>query len=410
MLNQPDADLQYLLWLTEVAALSPVKSIRLLEAFGSAKAVWQAELSRLERCVKLEARERQRLENRSLALPNQYLGRCDLHNVRILTIGQPEYPDRLRNIYDPPLVLYIRGRLPDFNALPAIAVVGQRKATPYGRLVAERLGFQLSCSGVVVVSGMAAGIDAAAHNGALKGPTPTVAVFGTAIDQCYPAYNAGLMRSILYSGAVVSEYPPGKKTWASDFPRRNRIISGLCLGVVVAEAPEKSGSLITAGLALDQGRDVFAVPGSVDSAASAGCNELIARGAKLVRSARDVLEDYIGLYPFRTVEEAGQPLTGPEQPEPVPAENAPAKKTPRPEPAPKAPPAPEPPPPTLETVWQQSRPQESDPVLAAMEGIVRLDELEKRTGLPPAALLARLTLLELKGQIRQLPGQAYERI
>lgn len=409
MLKQLDSDLQYLLWLTEVAALSPVKSVRLLEAFGSAKAVWQADVSRLERCVKLEEKEKQRLANRSLALPNQYLGRCDLHNVRILTIDQPEYPDRLRNIYDPPLVLYIRGKLPDFNALPAIAVVGQRKATPYGRLVAERLGFQLSCSGAVVVSGMAAGIDAAAHSGALKGPTPTVAVFGTAIDQCYPAYNAGLMRSILYNGAVISEYPPGKKTWASDFPRRNRIISGLCLGVVVAEAPEKSGSLITAGLALDQGRDVFAVPGSVDSTASAGCNELIARGAKLVRSAKDVLEDYTGMYTFRTVEESELPPSAEEQTAAAPAKAPPAQKPAAPR-VPASPPEAAPEPPTLETVWRQSRPAESDPVLAALDGIVRLDELEKRTGLPPAALLAKLTLLELKGQIRQLPGQAYERI
>lgn len=395
MLKKPDPDLQYLLWLTEVAALGPVKGVKLLEAFGSAKAVWQAGMAQLEKCVKLEETEKKRLQNRSLALPNQILGRCDLLNVQILTISQPEYPDRLRNIYDPPLVLYVRGKLPDFNALPAIAVVGQRKATPYGRIVAERLGFQLSCSGVVVVSGMAAGIDASAHSGALKGPTPTVAVFGTAIDQCYPSYHASLMRSILYGGAVISEYPPGKKTYASAFPYRNRIISGLCLGVVVAEAPEKSGSLITAGLALDQGRDVYAVPGSVDSPASAGCNELIARGAKLVRSARDVLEEYTGLYDFRTEEQPDLP-----QPEPAPAPKAEKPKAaPRPTPAP-----------TLDTVWQQEKPQQSDPVLAALDGIVHLDDISQKTGLDTAALLAKLTLLELKGKVRQLPGQYYEKV
>lgn len=401
MLKKPDPDLQYLLWLTEVAALSPVKGVKLLETFGSAKAVWQASLQQLEKCVKLEENEKKRLQNRSLAQPNQILGRCDLLNVQILTITQPEYPDRLRNIYDPPLVLYVRGKLPDFNALPAIAVVGQRKATPYGRIVTERLGFQLSCSGVVVVSGMAAGIDASAHTGALKGPTPTVAVFGTAIDQCYPSYHAALMRNILYSGAVISEYPPGKKTYSSAFPYRNRIISGLCLGVVVAEAPEKSGSLITAGLALDQGRDVYAVPGSVDSPASAGCNELIARGAKLVRSARDILEDYAGLYDFRTEDQPDLPQPDLPQPEPEPRPVKPSRLRET-----EAAPAPAP---TLDAVWQQNEQPEADPVLAALEGIVHLDAIAQTTGLDPAALLARLTLLELKGKVRQLPGQFYEK-
>lgn len=399
MLKKPDPDLQYLLWLTEVAALSPVKGVKLLEAFGSAKAIWQARTEQLEKCVRLEDSEKHRLQNRSLALPNQILGRCDLLNIQILTITQPEYPDRLRNIYDPPLVLYIRGKLPDFNTLPSIAVVGQRKATPYGRIVAERLGFQLSCSGAVVVSGMAAGIDASAHSGALKGPTPTVAVFGTAIDQCYPSYHAALMRNILYSGAVISEYPPGKKTYASAFPYRNRIISGLCLGVVVAEAPEKSGSLITAGLALDQGRDVYAVPGSVDSPASAGCNELIARGAKLVRNARDVLEEYAGQYDFRTEEQPDLP-----EPEPQPQK----AQRPRAE-APKTQPG-SAPVPTLDTVWKQEKQPESDPVLAAIDGIVHLDVISQKTGLDTAALLARLTLLELKGKVRQLPGQSYEKV
>lgn len=387
-----DSDLQYLLWMTEVAGIAPQKGVRLLEVFGSAKAVWEASDKQISGCVKLEETEQKRLKNRSLATPNLILGRCRFQNIRILPIWDEDYPDRLRNIYDPPLVLYIRGRWPDFNRLPAVAVVGQRRATPYGIIVTERIAFQLSRAGVIVVSGMAAGIDSAAHNGAVKGDTPTVAVFGTAIDQCYPAKNAGLLRAILHSGAAVSEYPPGKKTWASDFPRRNRIISGLSLGVLVGEAPAKSGSLITAGLALDQGRDVFAVPGSVDAHSSDGCNELIARGAKLVRSARDILEDYVGLYDFRTEEQ-------PDLPQPEPAKPTKTRKV-------EAAPAPVP---TLDTVWQQEKSQESDPVLAALEGIVHLDAIAQKTGLDTAALLAKLTLLELKGKVRQLPGQFYEK-
>ncbi len=401
MLKKPDPDLQYLLWLAEVVSINPAKAVKLLEVFGTAKAVWEAGLPRLEKAVKLEESEKKRLQNRSLAQPNQILGKCDLQNIQILPITAPEYPDRLRNIYDPPLVLYIRGKLPDFNALPAIAVVGQRRATPYGRLVAEKLAFQLSCSGVVVVSGMAAGIDACAHSGALKGPTPTVAVFGTAIDQCYPSYHAGLMRSILYSGAVISEYPPGKKTYSTAFPRRNRIISGLSLGVVVAEAPAKSGSLITAGLALDQGRDVFAVPGTVDSPASAGCNDLIVKGAKLVRSARDVLEEYTGMFRFRT-EELADLFDLPEE---VHEQKPGPAAAPAPDPIPEPPPAPD-----LTAVFGTEKPGQDDPVLAAIRGVVHLDAIARTTGLSTPALLAKLTLLELKGKVRQLPGQCYELI
>ena len=388
-----DSDLQYLLWMTEVAGIAPQKGVRLLEVFGSAKAVWEASDKQISGCVKLEESEQKRLKNRSLATPNLILGRCRFQNIRILPIWDEDYPDRLRNIYDPPLVLYIRGKWPDFNHLPAVAVVGQRRATLYGIIVTERIAFQLSRAGVIVVSGMAAGIDSAAHNGAVKGDTPTVAVFGTAIDQCYPAKNAGLLRAILHSGAAVSEYPPGKKTYATSFPRRNRIISGLSLGVLVGEAPAKSGSLITAGLALDQGRDVFAVPGSVDAHSSDGCNELIARGAKLVRDANDVLEEYVGLYTFNkcTLEEPPVGEVTLPKPKPKPAEPKPAAVGP-----------------TLADVYQPK--PAADPVLDALEGILSLEELCTRCGMDTSQMLSKLTLLELQGKVRQLPGQCYEKI
>lgn len=388
-----DSDLQYLLWMTEVAGIAPQKGVQLLEVFGSAKAVWEASDKQISGCVKLEETEQKRLKNRSLATPNLILGRCRFQNIRILPIWDEDYPDRLRNIYDPPLVLYIRGRWPDFNRLPAVAVVGQRRATPYGIIVTERIAFQLSRAGVIVVSGMAAGIDSAAHNGAVKGDTPTVAVFGTAIDQCYPAKNAGLLRAILHSGAAVSEYPPGKKTYATSFPRRNRIISGLSLGVLVGEAPAKSGSLITAGLALDQGRDVFAVPGSVDAHSSDGCNELIARGAKLVRDANDVLEEYVGLYTFNQCAPEEPPVGEVTLPKPKP-------KSAEPKPAAVHP--------TLADVYQ-SKPA-TDPVLDALEGILSLEELCARCGMDTSQMLSKLTLLELQGKVRQLPGQCYEKI
>ena len=392
-----DSDLQYLLWMTEVAGIAPQKGVWLLEVFGSAKAVWEASDKQISGCVKLEESEQKRLKNRSLATPNLILGRCRFQNIRILPIWDEDYPDRLRNIYDPPLVLYIRGKWPDFNRLPAVAVVGQRRATPYGIIVTERIAFQLSRAGVIVVSGMAAGIDSAAHNGAVKGDTPTVAVFGTAIDQCYPAKNAGLLRAILYSGAAVSEYPPGKKTYATSFPRRNRIISGLSLGVVVGEAPAKSGSLITAGLALDQGRDVFAVPGSVDAHSSDGCNELIARGAKLVRDANDILEEYVGLYTFHQCVPEEPPVGQVTVPQSTPK---PATSKPQEKPAAA--------PPTLADVYQPK--PAADPVLDALEGILSLEELCARCGMDTSQMLSKLILLELQGKVRQLPGQCYEKI
>jgi len=390
---KPDADLQYLLWMTEVAGFAPQKGVQLLEVFGSAKAVWQASDKQISACVKLDDGEKKRLKNRSLATPNLILGRCGFLNVRLLPIWDKDYPDRLRNIYDPPLVLYIRGRWPDFNRLPAVAVVGQRKATPYGIIITERIAFQLSRAGVIVVSGMAEGIDSAAHNGAVKGDTPTVAVFGTAIDQCYPAKNAGLLRAILHSGAAVSEYPPGKKTYANCFPRRNRIISGLSLGVLVGEAPARSGSLITAEHALNQGRDIFAVPGSIDARSSDGCNELIAQGAKLVRDANDILEEYVALYGIQACANEEPPLgavtlpkTQSELPKPKPAAVGPA----------------------LADVYS-SKPA-PDPVLDALEGILSLEELCARCGMDTSQLLSKLTLLELQGKVRQLPGQCYEKI
>lgn len=373
-------ELVYAVWLQETG-LNPRKAAKLALELGP-RAVWESSGAELQRHCRLNAGELKRLEDRELQPARTILDRCRALSVTVLSIRDEAYPKRLREIYDPPLVLYVRGKLPDLNALPAIAVVGQRKATAYGLLLAEKLGFQLSQSGVCVVSGMAAGIDSAAHRGALQGETPTVAVFGTAIDHCYPASNTGLLRDILYQGAAISEYPPGKAGHPSFFPRRNRIISGLSLGVVVAEAPMKSGSLITAELALEQGRDVFAVPGGVDVPSSEGCNDLIANGAKLVRSAGDILEEYAGHYAFR------------ETPEGLPE----VRRRPQsrasaglPQPAPKAAP-------------------EQDPVLAALEEPLQLDEISRRTGIPVNTLLSRLTLLELKGRIRQLPGQTYEKI
>lgn len=214
-------------------------------------------------------------------------GRC---GARILSLGDPGYPALLREIHDPPVILYARGR-----DLPAggrfISVVGSRSATRYGIRVAERIGRELGRSGIGVVSGLALGVDSAAHRGCLAGRGFTVAVLGTGIDVAYPRSNRPLFREIEKHGLILSEFPLGTAPEPWNFPVRNRIISGISRGVVVVEAARKSGSLITASQALEQGREVFAVPGSIDSAKSGGTHFLIKQGAKLVEGVKDILEE-----------------------------------------------------------------------------------------------------------------------
>jgi len=201
----------------------------------------------------------------------------------------PSYPTLLQEIFDPPDHLYVDGRIP---AGPMIAVVGSRRATPYGLRTAQRLARDLSRVGVVVVSGLARGIDAAAHRGALQGPTPTVAVLATGIDRIYPPEHAELARDIAATGAVLTEAEAGTPPLPSRFPVRNRIISGMSLGVVVVEAAERSGALITARMALEGNREVFCVPGSIDNPVAAGPHRLLKDGAKLVQTVEDVLEEF----------------------------------------------------------------------------------------------------------------------
>lgn len=230
-------------------------------------------------------------------------------NQSILTLDDARYPRALRDIPDPPLLLYVIGR----SALltrPALAIVGSRNATAQGAANARAFARALSAEGLTIVSGMALGIDAAAHEGGLEGRGATVAVIGTGADRIYPARNEGLARRIAAEGCIVSEYPLGTPATPANFPRRNRIISGLCRGVLVVEAAARSGSLITAHVANDQGRDVFAIPGSIHAPLSKGCHKLIKEGARLVESAADVLQELGMLAPDAPAPEQVARLTG----------------------------------------------------------------------------------------------------
>jgi DNA processing protein len=216
---------------------------------------------------------------------------------QVITLECDSYPELLRQIHNPPCALYVKGTLPDLSVVPSIAIVGTRKATATGITTARSFAFELARQGVVIVSGGALGIDTASHKGALQAGGETICILGCGIDFNYLMGNASLRAAIANSGAVISEYPPNTQPINSNFPIRNRIISGLSLGTLVVEAAGKSGSLITADYALEQGRDVFAVPGGIYSPVSQGVNNLIKDGAKPVSNAGEILEEYIGRFP-----------------------------------------------------------------------------------------------------------------
>ena len=283
-------------WLSTVSWLTPGAVSSLLETFGSPLEVYNASESALSAVPGLSAAALSALLSKDMAEAEAVIADCARLGVTIVTRQDAAYPERLAAISDPPAVLYVKGKLPPLDGCPAIAVVGTRNASAYGLSAAKRLAFDLASAGVIVVSGMALGCDAAAHSGAIEAGKPTVAVLGCGPDVCYPSENHALFNDIPRTGAIVSEYPPGTKPNAMHFPVRNRIISGLSNGVLVAEADADSGALITAGHALEQGREVYAVPGNIDSPLSAGTNALIKQGARLVTCSADILADLVPLF------------------------------------------------------------------------------------------------------------------
>lgn len=289
--------LKYWIWLSGLKGLSSKAKTLLLEHFGGVSEIFFADGAEYKTVEGLKPRDIEALGDKSLGRAMDILEKCEKENISILTIQDAAYPRRLTHIYDPPAVLYIKGRLPAMDEEAAIAVVGTRKATAYGLKMGTRIGYEVTKGGGLIVTGLAAGVDSAAARGALRAGGRCVGVLGTAIDVVYPKFNQPLFDDVAATGALVSEYPPSAPTLPGNFPVRNRIISGLSVGVTVIEAPLHSGSLITAGLAQEQGRDVFAVPGNADSENSQGSNDLIRDGAKAVTRGSDILCEYEGLFP-----------------------------------------------------------------------------------------------------------------
>ncbi len=373
-----DADeLAAWLRLEQTAGVGAETARRLLVAFGLPANIFSCSFSALHKVVP------ERIAYALLAAPSDAVQALiertqewlQQPGNRLFTLADSAYPQALLDISDPPLMLYVKGRA-ELLERPAMAVVGSRNATVQGVANADRFAEILSQRGLTVISGMALGIDAAAHQGALRGAAgnpeggSTVAVIGTGADIVYPARNRGLAHQIAEAGCIVSEYPLGMPGVAANFPRRNRIISGLARGVLVVEAAAQSGSLITARMAAEQGRDVFAIPGSIHSPLSKGCHQLIKQGAKLVESAQDILEELGSLQAA---------VATPAQPAAMPS----------------ASPA-------------DSGGQE----LLAILGYdpVSFDVLAARSGSDAASLGGRLLELELAGLIEVLPGAIYRRI
>ena len=277
------------LWLTP--GLGPTRARRVVEHLGSAAAVFRASLTELEATGILASAAQSLATGKSMELAREEMARATAAGVEIVTIDDSCYPQQLKQIYDPPLVLYVRGQV-EVISQPGIALVGTRHPTPYGSGMAERLACDLAAHGLVIISGMARGVDTAGHRGAIAAKGKTVAVFGTGIDVIYPKENSRLSEQILaLGGALISEFPIGTSAFPQNFPIRNRIISGMSVGVLVVEAAEYSGTRITARCALEQNRDVFAVPGNVTNKNSWGPNTLIKQGAKLVATWEDVWEE-----------------------------------------------------------------------------------------------------------------------
>jgi len=353
-------------WLSSLVDITPRRKYLLLEHFRDPALLWEAGESELKASGLCTPKVIAKLTDKEARKATEYaiekIKKCD---ADVVSINDKNYPEMLRYIHDPPLVLYCRGRLE--GKADCIAVVGSRKATWYGLDMAKRLSGELAENGITIVSGMARGIDSKAHKGAIERGGKTIAVLGCGVDIVYPPENRDLMDDIIKHGAVISEYLPGTKPSQFNFPARNRIISGLSRGVAVIEAGERSGSLITADFALDQGREVFAVPGNINSASSIGTNRLIRDGAKIVTCVEDILDELKISYSTHNAKDLTAKLA-------------------------------------------EMRLSDDERTIAQrlLDGPVHLDVLSRECGMSVQMTASILVMLELSGFVEQLPGKYYK--
>lgn len=300
-------ELIYWIWLSELKNLGPVTALKYIYYFGTVKRLYEAERKEIAHVPGSRPSEVSQLSDKSLKRAKSVLENCRSTNVELLTIEDSLYPARLANIYDPPIVLYYKGTMPCIDEQLVIGIVGTRKASAYGIKTTERISCEIASGGGIVATGLAEGIDSTAAKSALEAGGFVIGVLGTGVDITYPSWNRSLQNSVGEKGLLLSEYPPGTKASRGSFPARNRIISGISLGVAVIEAPLKSGSLITASRAAEQDRDIFVVPGNIDLHGFVGSNELIRDGACLLSSGWDILNQYEWRFPDKISGIPGKP-------------------------------------------------------------------------------------------------------
>lgn len=412
------------IWFATRPGMNDREKAALLQHFQDAEDLYFADEEAYQALEDLPEDAIAALQDKNLQPAEQILKECAWKKIHILTYRDAAYPSRLRNISDPPMVLYYKGTLPEFDSLPLIGVVGTRKASGYGMTVAKRMGSQIAACGGIVVSGVATGIDAMAMRGALSKDMPVIGILGCGADVVYPLPNKSLYADTERCGCLLTEFIPGTPPHKWNFPKRNRIISGLCCGVLVVEAPERSGALITARRAADQGRDVFVVPGNIDVDTCKGSNALLRDGAIAVSSGWDIMSEYAAQFPGKVREnragssqtvyadelekasiEQDKALQKVAQKAKLPTKQK-KEKSVKPKKvidngpdglyidAEKSPELTE----TEQTVMDQVRP-----------GCTLVDDIIAGTGLPAGTVSATLTMLQIKGMVKLLPGNRVER-
>lgn len=416
--------LQDWLWLTTLKGLSLQGQQAALCFFGSPREAFLAGRGAIDQVPGLSPQEREALARKDLRMAEGVLEDCEKNEISVLTFEDQRYPWRLKNIDTPPLVLYYQGELLPFDDLPAVTVVGARAASGYGLTSARKLGSQLGACGATVVSGAAKGIDSQALEGALSQGAKVAAVLGNGLDVVYPAESKQLYEEVRRHGCLLSEFTPGTRPLAKNFPQRNRIMSGLSLGVLVVEAAQRSGSLITASLALEQGRDVFAVPGNIDLPACMGSNALIQEGAGLVTCGWDILKEYVRQFPELRPAQVSKTRAGDRKERAAVAAPAPhgQKAGAEKRPVKEQPPEKKTPPESENKIDNREKrdyidligtdrsmtEDEKKVILSLGKGQRHVDDIIEETALSPARVLASLTLLEVKGYVTQRPGKRFE--
>ena len=364
---------KYWVWLSNISGLGHIKIKQLLSDYQTAENIYNLTPQQIDGIATINDKVKLSLKNKSLDYAEAIIEDCLNKGIDIIPITSDKYPKKLAYIFDPPIILYKRGKDFDYDNLASLAIVGTRKATPYGISTAESFAHDLSLNGITVISGMAEGVDSAAHKGAIKAGCPTIAVLGTGVDICYPKFNQELYEYIISYGAVLSEYPPGTIGHPAHFPARNRIISGITEATLVVEADLKSGSLITADMANDQGKDVFAIPNNINAPKARGTNQLIKEFAYMVTCVSDILDHYVSKYPEQLFKKPELKISNDEY------------------------------------VKNVNGLSEDEKILIQCLGEkpVYIDEILRKTKFPVGKVNGMLTLLQMKDIIHLLPGNSY---